>query len=72
MYFSHISYSVNKAGLVISLLQVKHVQQFSTLMKRIVLMLMSVPQMMTVNMIGYVVVMDVEDVFVLTLLKCAK
>ena len=39
-------------------------------MKRIVLM--SVPQMMIVNMIGYVVVMDVEDTLVLTLLKCVK
>ena len=36
------------------------------------LMLMSVPQMATVNMIGYVVVMDVEDVFALTLLNCVK
>ena len=32
----------------------------------------SVPQMMIVNMIGYVVVMDVEDTLVMTLLKCAK
>ena len=32
----------------------------------------SVPQMMIVNMIGYVVVMDVEDTLVLTLLKCVK
>ena len=32
----------------------------------------SVPQMMIVNMIGYVVVMDVEDTLVLTLLKWAK
>ena len=30
------------------------------------------PQMMIVNVIGYVVVMDVEDVLVLTLLKCVK
>ena len=34
--------------------------------------LMSVPQMMIVNIIGYVVVMDVEDTLVLTLLKCVK
>ena len=33
---------------------------------------MSVPQMMIVNMIGYVVVMDVEDALVLTLVKCVK
>ena len=33
---------------------------------------MSVPQMMIVNMIGYVVVMDVEDTLVLTLMKCVK
>ena len=39
-------------------------------MRRIVLM--SVPQMMIVNMIGYVVVMDVEGTLVLTLLKCVK
>ena len=48
--------------------QAKHVQQPKVVMKRIVLM--SAPQMMTVNMIGYVVVMDVEDTLVLTLLKC--
>ena len=34
-------------------------------------MLMNVPQMMIVNT-TYVVVMDVEDTLVLTLLKCAK
>ena len=43
-------------------LQVKHVQVFKAVMRRIVLM--SVPQMMIVNMIGYVVVMDVEDTLV--------
>ena len=32
-------------------------------------MLMSVPQMMIVNIIGYVVVMNVEDTLVLTLLN---
>ena len=52
------------------LLQFVHVQRSKAVMKRIVLM--SVPQMMTVNMIGYVVVMDVEDTLVLTLLKCVK
>ena len=36
------------------------------------LLMMSVPQMMIVNTIGYVVVMDVEDMFVLMLLKCVK
>ena len=36
------------------------------------LIMISVPQMMIVNMKGYVVVMDVEDVFVLTLLNCVK
>ena len=33
---------------------------------------MSVPQMMIVNMIGYVVVMDVEDALVLTLVKLVQ
>ena len=33
---------------------------------------MSVSQMMIVNMIRYVVVMDVEDTLVLTLLKCVQ
>ena len=37
-----------------------------------IIVLMSVPQMMIVNMIGYVVVMDVEDTLVLTLLKCVR
>ena len=50
-------------------LQVEHVQQFRVLMR--ITVLMNVPQMMIVNT-TYVVVMDVEDTLVLTLLKCAK
>ena len=50
--------------------QVKDVRRFRGLMRRIVLM--SVPQMVIVNMIGYVVIMDVEDVLVLTLFICVK
>ena len=51
-----------------------HAQHFKAVMRSTVLALimMSVPQMMIVNMIGYVAVMDVEDVLVLTLLKCVK
>ena len=65
----NVSCATAVAGYVL-FLQVEHVQQFRVLMRIIVLM--SVPHMMIVNMIGYVVVMDVEDTLVLTLLKCVQ
>ena len=64
------SISIAKCLHACCILQVERVQKFKILVKRTVLM--SAPQMMTVKMIGYVVVMDAEDMFALILLKCVR
>ena len=53
-------------------LQEEHVLLFTQVIKQLQIVLMNVHQMMIVSMIGSVVLMSVEDVLVLTLLRCVR